>query len=414
MMLTLATAALFVIPSVSSPPPAQGFAEDICYSGSAGPPHNCAPLPPFCPPDDPNNLVCGTEAFLRYAYTLRQPQGGRSLVHTDSTYIIARNVGFSVEDAYWIAAYNEATDLGSFAPRDMNGQLVADADALRTSDISGVVRTHFDTGGFLFHFPVAMRGPNDPQPDGLRPDVRNPHEEVMLAHIRNWAMAGPGSSVPLCTGGFTNPSPDGDFATGTTCYGDDQPTPIHGTYSVETPVAIPFDNVTGQQVVTDNVPSSQFDSWTGSQSWNARIGIYIHALADRISHHTCIDAGTVATPSPGQPAFVIDLNQPTCDQPPHSSGHVYETGVDFAGLEPEDRTTEAALSIVYDELVEFAQVRGTLDNSATATAVKNALLDDGLLPALETRNPVERLQAVTDVGCRSGVPAFPGNPTCSN
>ncbi len=69
------------------------------------------------PPDNPNDPICGgARAFLRYAYTLRQPLGGRSLVHTDSTYIIARKVGFSVRDAYWIAAYSEATDLGTFVP----------------------------------------------------------------------------------------------------------------------------------------------------------------------------------------------------------------------------------------------------------------------------------------------------------
>jgi len=92
--------------------------------------------------------------------------------------------------------------------------------------------------------------------------------------------------------------------------------------------------------------------------------------------------------------------------------HEYETGVDFAGLAPEDRTTEAALSMVYDELVAFARVRGTLDARATAPTTKTALVSDGLLPALEIRDPVERLTAVTAVGCRNGVPAFPGNPVC--
>lgn len=410
--LTLAAGALFVSPSIVSPPSADAFAEDICFSANGGLPHNCAPLPPVCPLDDPNNLLCGAEAFLRYAYTLRQPQGGRSLIHTDSTYIIARHVGFSVSDAYWIAAYDEATDLGVFAPRTMNGQPVADAAALTTKDIGGVVRTHFATGGFLFHFPVSIRGPLDPEPDGLRPDVNNPQTEVMLAHIRRWAMAGPGSSAPLCTGGFTNPSANGDYATGATCYGDAQPAQIHGMYSIETPVALPFTNVTGQQVISGDVRSSQFDSWIGGESSNARIGIYIHALADRISHHPCIDAGTVATPSPDRPEFRIDLNKPPCDQPPHSIGHVYETGVNFAGLQPQDRTTEAALSLVYDELVEFARVRGTLDSGATAPASKNALLTDGLVPALQARDAVERWRAVTEVGCRFGVPAFPGSPAC--
>ncbi|MFF0816311.1 hypothetical protein ACFYVR_14340 [Rhodococcus sp. NPDC003318] len=395
-----------------APPQAHGFAEDICYTPGGAPPHSCAPLPPPCPLDDPNGALCGLEAFVRYGYTLRQPLGGRSLVHSDSTYIIARTVGFSERDAYWIAAYDEATDLGTFAPRDVDGEPVADAAALTTADISGLVRTHFATGGFLFHFLPTMRGPRDPEPDGLRPDVDDPAHEVMLTHVRTWAMAGPGSGAPLCTGGFTNRTAAGDYATGTECFDDPQPTPINGTYSVETPIAIPFTNVTGQQVISGGVLSSQFDSWVGPQSWNARIGIYIHALADRISHHACTDAGTVTAPSPERPEFRIDLNTPTCDQGPHAVRHEYETGVDFASLDPEDRTTAAALSTVYDELIEFARVRGTLDADSLVPENKSALLVDGLLPALQHRNPVERLNAVTDVGCRFGVPAFPGSPAC--
>ncbi|CAG7587894.1 hypothetical protein ACVH9Z_08430 [Rhodococcus opacus] len=402
------TAAAFVV----SPPPVYGFAEDICYTEDGAPPHNCAPLPPECLLDDPNSPICGAEAFLRYGFTLRRPLGGRSLVHSDSTYIIARTVGFSEQDAYWIAAYDEATDLGTFAPRDIFGRLVPDAGALTTKDISGLVRTHFATGGFLFHFLPTMRGPADPLPNGLQPDVDDPRHEVMLTHLRNWALAGPGSGAPLCTGGFTNPSEDGDYATGATCYGDANPVQINGTYSLETPAAIPFTNMTGQQVISDTVLSSQFDSWIGENSWNARTGIYIHALGDRISHHVCTDAGTITPPGPAGPDFRIDLNQPTCDQGPHAVRHEYETGVDFAGLDPEDRTTEAALSMVYDELVNFARVRGTLDERATTPTTKNALLTDGLVPALEIREPVERLNAVTDVGCRVGVPAFPGNPVC--
>lgn len=406
--LTFVAAAFIAIP----PPAAQGFAEDVCYTENGAPPHNCGPLPPECPIDDPDAPLCGLGAFATYGFTLRRPLGGRSLVHTDSTYIIARSVGFSAQDAYWIAAYDEATDLGSFVPREVDGRPVPDADALTTKDISGLVRTHFATGGFLFHFLPTLRGPLDPLPDGLHPDVADTAHEVMLTHLRRWAMAGPGSAAPLCTAGFTNPAPDGDYATGTTCYGSPQPAQIDGTYAVVAPVAYPFTNETGEQVVSGTVRSSQFDSWIGDNSWNARIGIYLHALGDRISHHVCTDAGTITPPRPDRPEFRIDLNVPTCDQGPHALRHEYETGVNFTGLAAEDRTTEAMLSMAYDELVAFARERGTLDQRATAPDVKVALVTDGLVPALQIHDPVARLNAVVDVGCRAGVPAFPGNPHC--
>jgi len=92
--------------------------------------------------------------------------------------------------------------------------------------------------------------------------------------------------------------------------------------------------------------------------------------------------------------------------------HEFETGVHFDELAPQDRTTAATLSMVYDELVNFARLRGTLDPSATAPAAKSAVVTNGLLPALQRRNPEARLRAVTSVGCRLGVPAFPGSPAC--
>lgn len=406
--LILFAAALFAAP----PPSAYGFAEDICYTQDGLPPHNCAPLPENCSLDDPHGPICGTEAFGLYSITLGQPLSGKSLIHTDSTYIIARSVGFSERDAYWIAAYSEATDLGTFEPRDVRGELVPGAAALTTKDISGLVRLDIPTGGYLFHLLPTMRGPRDPKPNGLQPDVNDPEHEVMLTHVRKWALDGPGSNAPLCTGGFTNRTPNGDYATGTTCYGGPNPVPINGQYAIIDPLAIPFTNTTGTQVISGTVRSPQFDSYIGTNSALARIGIYIHALEDRISHHTCTDNGTISAPTPASPQFYIDMNKVSCNQGPHATRHEYETGVNFADLAPQDRTTEATLSMMYDELIVFAESRGTLDLSANTPEAKNALVTDGLIPALQIREPVQRLKAVTDAGCRNGVVAFPGNPAC--
>ncbi len=137
----------------------------------------------------------------------------------------------------------------------------------------------------------------------------------MLTHIRKWAMDGPGSAAPLCTGGFTNRTATGDYATGATCYGGEQPVPINGQYSLVDPMDIPFQNMTGRQVISDGgVTSDRFDSYIGNQSANARTGIYIHALGDRISHHVCTDEGRITPPTPRQRAFDIDLLVPGCDQ----------------------------------------------------------------------------------------------------
>lgn len=126
----------------------------------------------------------------------------------------------------------------------------------------------------------------------------------------------------------------------------------------------------------------------------------------------CADAGTITPPASGQPTFRIDLNVPTCDQGPHALRHEFETGTNFEALEAGDRTTEAMLSTAYDELVAFADQRGTLDPRATAPGAKGSLVTGGLVPALQIKDPVERLSAVTVVGCRAGAAPFSGNTSC--
>ena len=56
------------------------------------------------------------------------------------TYLLAQSVGFSATDAYWIAAYDEAADLGSFAPRDNDSQPFGNG-AFDTASVTGFVRT---------------------------------------------------------------------------------------------------------------------------------------------------------------------------------------------------------------------------------------------------------------------------------
>ncbi len=107
--------------------------------------------------------------------------------------------GFSSDDAYWIAAYDEATDLGSFSPQGDRRQAGTNSAALTTSDIGGLVRTNFNTGGLLFHFVATFKDQPNQTPDGLHPNPRDAQHEILLTHLRRWAMAGPGSNAPLCT-----------------------------------------------------------------------------------------------------------------------------------------------------------------------------------------------------------------------
>lgn len=393
------------------------FAEDVCSPGDGGLAEDCASLPPSCPLYEPMDggvsAACMADVVAAFA---GQQNPSRSSVHTDATLVLAEAVGFSPADAYWIAAYDEGTDLGSFAPRDLRNTLLVDAGT--TAQLEGLVRGDFAVGGVLFHFHAPRAA--DGGVDGLHPDVTNASVENTLAHLRAWAWAGTGNSRPDCTAGLTSQVPGGDYATGLSCYVDPSgaSAPVRGSLTAIGPVAVPFTFATGEQVVhtTDagvQVPSSQFDSYLKYQAVaDARLGIYLHALADRVSHHVCTDASVLSGPKVF--GFREDLNDPQCAQPVHLLRHLYETGVPFAGENPLDMTTPAALGVVYDELVQFASQRGVLLPHARNSAYRSELLN-GLTLALQKPNACVRVTAIAKVACARGLQPMPGvscNETC--
>ncbi|NPC71085.1 hypothetical protein HPP05_15140 [Corallococcus exiguus] len=395
--------------------PVFAFGEDLCYAANGSAPLNCQPLPAGCAPGDASS-ACKAAALVAAGNAQNQSNGGRSLVHVDATYILAQAVGFSSTQAYWIAAYDEATDLGSFTPRTLNGAPASNAAALTTKSITGVTRGDFDHGGVLFHF-VAPRngGAADPAPavDGLHPDATDVNE-VLLANLRAWALQGQGAGRG-CAGGLTVPASGMGYALGPTCYQfNGQPGAITGSLAAVGPVAVPFNTSTGPQVidVDAGVLSTGFDAYLGANAADARAGIYLHVLADRISHHVCTDASTSTGPTGPQRTFTVDMSNSECVQTLHVLRHVWETGVDFSALPARERTTEAVLGEAFDALLELATARGLASGPTSATATLRAQLVTELSSALETFNARDRALAVRDVGCTRGFAVLPGMPAC--
>jgi hypothetical protein len=87
-----------------------------------------------------------------------------------------------------------------------------------------------------------------------------------------------------------------------------------------------------------------------------------------------------------------------------------ETGVDFAQLQPEDRTTLAVLSEFY-EIVAFARARGMLRPGADAAASQAADTAQ-LAAALQVFDAPQRIAAIDAVGCGHGLAPLPGQPAC--
>jgi hypothetical protein len=397
--------------------PAWSFAEDVCYLPNGGGVADCTPLPAVCktpfPNDKPACLAAATATFAAQGDTF--PDGGRSSIHTDATNVMAQAIGFPRESAYWIAAYDQATDLGDFEPKTMNGAPFGDG-TLKTATLDGIARTRLETGGVLFHFGAPRAGANGI--DGLHPDVDDPQVELFLSHLRSWAAAGAGTAPPECAAGLTVVTDAGDYANGTSCYataGGPFAT-VSGSIAAIGDAAVPFTVRTGPQIIVVSgglKTSDMFDGVVGSaHAADARLGVYAHALGDRISHHVCVDASSLAGPSDDGADFVEDLSNRACAQGPHALRHMWETGVDFSHLAPIDRTTEAALVAIYDELVGFARARGVLRAGAESASTRDALVGE-LVAALETANAGERLLAVRSVACARNLAAFPGLPPCT-
>jgi hypothetical protein len=401
---------------------AAAFAEDLCYAPGGGPLASCAPLPAVCRPAGTDTAVCKATLIAEVARQRNASDGGRSSVHTDVTFLLAQAVGFSATDAYWIAAYDESADLGGFEIRD-NNSLPVGGGALATADVSGLVRTNAMSGGPLLHV-IAPYNHGLPTPppgiDGLHPDPTDAATEVTLANFRVWALAASSAAKPACTAGLTVQSAAGDYATGATCFASG--TPIQASIRLFGPLDMPFSTQAGPQLVQDDsatpVQAPDFDALVATDgahdasaghAADARLGVYLHMLADRISHHVCADRSVISGPSAA--GFSVDLTNPECAQGIHLLRHAWETGVDYARLLPQDRTTLAMLQAVYQELVAFARARGVLHPGAELPATEAAYIGE-ISRALQAFQAPDRVAALDAVGCSHGLAPLPGQPAC--
>ena len=184
---------------------------------------------------------------------------------------------------------------------------------------------------------------------------------------------------------------------------------------------MPFTTQSGPQIVQDSTPPTyapDFNALVATDGANdpspahaadARLGIYLHMLADRISHHVCGDHSVISGPT--DDGFSVDLTDRECAQPIHLLRHAWETGVDYARLTPQDRTTLAMLQSVQQELVAFARARGVLRPGADSPAVQAANTAK-IAAALGKPAAPNRVAALNAIGCARGFVPFPGQPAC--
>lgn len=438
---------------------AGAFAEDVCPAEDGGWTH-CSRRP--CDPESAG-AGCETVAMLTTVRAQRGASavGARSTVHFDATYYLAQAAGFSPRAAMAIAVHNEAVDVGRFWLRGEDGRLLVAPQrcessappalcALSSRAIDGTNRNDFSGGGVFFHFMPPAAG--QVFVDGLSPAVRAPRQEPMLAHMHRW-VEGEG---PLCVGGLTEQSADGDYATGARCYRS--PTRPQNLLvgrmpfvnelgfvgSVDWTATIREQGIAPQGEDGPPRAASQLARQLGhALAPLVRLGIYLHAVQDRVSHHRCLDVSSVQGPraadagelrlnpvpyalyqlsmnvgsmagvreqlahakAKADPAFVFEFDREQCDQPNHALRHTWETGYPQDQLELQDRTTEPALLLSLQLLQAFSPVDvPSLDRAAREQLV------GAVVAALEEPDPNARVAALGQLAEDQGWLPLPGHP----
>ena len=345
--------------------PAGAFFEDLCIakSGDGGGQNpgltNC--LEGCANPDDKN---C---TFLLIVESGVGGGAGRSMIHVDATYFLATALGIREDVAYWIAAYDQATDLAQYTPFDTQGNRLA-CDTLKTETIDGLERTNFGTGGVAYHYDLPFspsgtgrdvhgstlyNGQRVLQTSGYYPyfptyptaPIPDQYEGTLI-NLRSFAFTQAG--IKHCAAGFTSQNAGTkSYFTGSDCYtSGGAAADISGRISLlgfrfvpeVTFTSGPLQYQKGVTAIDTILQNGTGILWLGQNKPKvhaaiATMGMYLHALQDRVSHVACSDApssfqrfGAVGTaPTPGS-KITLNYDQKACDTQAHVTGHYYETG----------------------------------------------------------------------------------------
>jgi len=373
---TLAFLAVFALGSMPAGE-SWGFSEDLCWAyqnpaAQSGPldpkPFNCWDLQ--CK-DNPGGGTpagaCVAQGALTYVdAAVLETLHARNSLHFDVVYLLARLQGMNLADARKLASFDAATDFGLYQHYDATGaNILASSD-----DILGVRRTNFSTNGFWLHFVPWFRGSGTDTASTLiyTPSggvtAAFPASERPLNHLRAWAF---GAQAELCEFGLASSS----GVTGT-CFGGSNAKTLYFDLPL---LAGPNDVVDARQpqttllewqriarlnsVGSDCTDRNQcFDRAYSSKSGSLEaLGIYLHSLGDRLSHHFCSDHASIGTTwlgegTPNASADYYLFYPDICGTLAHILLHYPETGQQEV---PERSETAVRLAML--EIAEWVRAR---------------------------------------------------------
>ncbi|MCK9635911.1 MAG: hypothetical protein M0R41_06510 [Methylobacter tundripaludum] len=358
-------ASALIVASVFAPSAAHAFSEDICFhyvdpqakSGDVIPyAFNCwnvqctdSPKPENAPA---GCVVKGTGRYLKA--TIEKGLHARNTLHFDSLFLFSRMLGLSFDDAFDTAAYSEATDLvGGYVNTDQYGKAMT---ARKTDNLQGITRLNTQTGGYSYHFVPWLRTEDHALSTSLTYDKAylrhgqtSPYanSEALINHLRVWAF---GRRQTLCDFGLIKDQNNPLSA----CFSEDD----KKTIFVSIPyVFIDCDKCRGEntfKVAWQKISPTNAGACTDIDSDNTAevcvydpdyaakihgtpksLGIYLHVMADRLSHDHCTNPAFITEgwdrkqPMPEKMAAGTDYSvwfPDSCGTINHMEKHYPETG----------------------------------------------------------------------------------------
>lgn len=410
---------------------AYSYGVDMCYNepGSPNIIQNCIDLDESCrtshfqdPILDP--VRCRGLALISSLSGLSGSNniiGARSLIHSDSTYLMAQLIGFTAWQAYQMMIYDEATDQSDYVAYDQAGaQMLTDNEIsicranwgptmanqcqILTPVMSGIYKFNYNTGGMLLHLHARNSLDTNPPPpvQGDFPNVdylsveNRPYEEL-LTNFQAWVF---NARYDACSAGITrtNPPPDSPEAA---CQLSKYilSSPMYFFAPGFSQLVMPFESTLGPLIINENTDNNVIATDASFQPYitphdviYAKAGIYFHTLGDRYSHHLCTDNSYFYKEDDGN--YTSLYSSVMCAEGSHFLWHGWEQGTDQsdANLDTQYQTMRGGLNAVYDQLVAYA----TYLKIPLKVVDKDRLINE-LIEILGTTDAPTRLDHMVDL-----------------
>lgn len=185
-------------------------------------------------------------------------------------------------------------------------------------------------------------------------------------------------------------------------------------------VTVPFMTALGTFMVNETNQTGQAPVYAVNESLQsyispqdvayAKMGMFVHSLGDRYSHHMCSDRSYFFQNADSEYLTVFDTLY--CAQGSHFLWHAWEQGTSQTNtnLDPKFQTMRPALEAVYEQLIAYAQHQGI----TVQTMYDRDKMIDQLITVLGIYDPTERLAQMVQLMEVYQVLPLPGHGSVTN